>query len=543
MGAELAWRRLVAAGRRGLAVFLLSSLAASPGWAVPDSVEVGETLRRAVEQLRSTGQVRVAGQQVLSVGTLPEIYETRGFRLVWTDSANEAALLGEIAAASGDGLNPADYHFDALRMSLQRRQREPDSPAVAATVDLLLSDALIRLAAHLHRGKVDRAGRPRWDLPSPVRGVAAAELITRIASGNALAVQLGELRPNQPIYGRLKSALARYRVVEEEGGWETVPSGRALQLDMEDARVPVLRRRLAASGDFQGVMVDSPVFEPALDQALRRFQARHELEVDGILGVGSLRELNRPAAHRMDQLRANLERARWLFADVHGHFLLADPAGGRVRLLQSGRLVVELDAEFAPATREVEPFRGEFRYFVANPDWILPPQLVEQQLGPLARRAPGELGSYGLQVFGDDGVAIEPDRADWSGSARLIVRQLPGPRSFLGALHFAVSGDTRVFLHGAPVEGTAIPGSIRLQEPVRLAHALATSPAAWTPQEIDGAIATGRPRTFSLARGIPVLFGPWTAWVEMDGQVFFRQGYQDRDAEIIRGLRQAPAAR
>jgi len=529
--------------RRGLAVVLLSSLLTSAGWAMPDPVEVGETLRRAVEQLRSTGQVRVAGQPILSVGTLPEIYETRGFRLLWTDAANEAALLGEIAAASGDGLNPADYHFDALRMTLQRRQREPDSAAVAATADILLSDALVRLAAHLHRGKVDRAGEPQWDLPSPVRGMPAAQLVTRIASGNALALQLGELRPNQPLYGRLKSALARYRVVEEQGGWETVPAGRVLQLGMEDARVPVLRRRLAASGDFEGVVVDSPMFEPALDEALRRFQARHQLEPDGIMGAGSLRELNLPVAHRMEQLRANLERARWLFADVHGYFLLADPAGGRVRLLENGRLVVDLGAEFAAQTREVESFRGEVRYFVANPDWILPQDLVDAQLRPLARRAPGALGAHGLQVFDEDGVAIEPGRIDWSRNSRLIVRQLPGPRSFLGTLHFPVSGDTRVFLHGAAAEDTAMPGSVRLQNPERLAHALAASPASSTPGEINDAIAGGLPRTFPLARGVPLLFGPWTAWVEMDGQVFFRPGYQDRDDRIIRGLRRAPAAR
>lgn len=496
-----------------------------------------------MEQLRSTGQVRVAGQQILSAGTLPEVYETRGFRLLWTDAANEAALLGEIAAASGDGLNPADYHFDALRMALQRRQREPDSAATAATADILLSDALVRLAAHLHRGKVGRDGKARWDLPSPVRGETAAQLVTRIASGNALALQLGELRPKQPLYGRLKSALARYRVVEEQGGWEAVSPGRVLQLGMEDDRVPVLRRRLAASGDFQGVMVDSPLFEPALEEALRRFQARHELKVDGILGARTLRELNLPAAHRMDQLRANLERARWLFADVHGYFLLADPAGGRVRLVESGRLVLDLGAEFAPATGEVAPFRGEIRYFVANPDWILPPQLVDEQLRPLARRAAGELGSYGLQVFGEDGVAIEPGRVDWSRSARLIVRQLPVPRSFLGTLHFPASGDARVFLHGAPAEGTAMPGSVRLQNPERLAHALAASPPSWSPEEINGAMAAGVPRTFPLARGVPLLFGPWTTWVEVEGQVLFRQGYQHIDDKIIRGLRLAPAMR
>lgn len=543
--------RLKAAGSRGAArrsavpaAALAMLLGAGPAAAAPDPVEVVETVRRSVEQLRSTGEVTVAGRKLRSVHALPEIYEARGFTLLWRDPLGEEALLGEIAAISGDGLDPADYHFEALRSALDRRRDQPDSAAAAATADLLLTDALLRVAAHLHQGKVDPAtGAPRWDLVGPVRGESGAALATRIAAGGAVGLQLGELRPVQPLYGRLKSALARYRLIEQQGGWAPVASGRVLQAGIEDPRVPALRRRLAATGDFAGIVVDSLRFDGALEEAVRRFQARHGLEADGIFGPASLRVLNVPLEVRQDQLKANLERARWLLREVRGRFLLVDPAGRRVVLMDNSQPVLELPAEFSAAARAAAAFRAELRYLVANPDWVLPPRLVETQVAPLARRAPGQLTARGLQVFNAAGESLDAGQADWSAPGRLIVRQLPGQRSFLGELRFPMPNDAGVFLHGGPQQGEALAGSVRLEDAGGLARALAGPPAAWTSDELAAALAAGTPRTLPLGIAVPVLFGPWTSWVQPDGTVSFRSGYQDRDAAIVAALRQGAGRR
>lgn len=527
-----------------LAVLLVLASAHGLAQAAPDPAEVAETLRRSVEQLRSTGEVTIAGEKVLSRQALPEIYEARGFRLLWSEPGNEEAMLGEIAAASGDGLSPADYHFDALRAALERRTWQPESAAAAATADLLLTDALLRLAAHFHFGKLDPAtGEPRWDLVETIRGEPGAIVATRIATGRALARQLGELRPVQPMYGRFKSALARYRVIEREGGWEPIPAGGVLQAGMDDPRVPLLRQRLSRTGDFRGVVSDSPRFEPELEDAVRRFQARHGLDADGLFGPASVRALNRPVRERIDQLRANLERARWLLSEVRGQFLIVDPAGGRIVLMDNSQPVLEQGASFAAAARALGEFRTDMRYFVVNPDWILPAQLVESQVAPLARDRPAQLEARGLQVFNAAGEPVDAARADWSRPAHLLVRQLPDPRSFLGTLRFSMPNAAQVFLHGGPAEGESLPGSVRLEDPMALARALSGPPAWWTREELAAALADGAPRTLPLGRPLPVLYGPWSVWVQTDGTVHFRQGRQDRDAEIIAGLRRGTGGR
>jgi murein L,D-transpeptidase YcbB/YkuD len=531
---RLAWLALVLA---------LLGIGGAPAWAAPDPDEVAETIRRTVEQLRSTGEATIAGRKLLSARGLPEIYEARGFLRLWADPANEEALLGEIAAASGDGLNPADYHFDALRMVLDRRRQEPDSPGLAASADMLLTDALLRLAVHFHFGKLDPAtGQPRWDLAGMIRGEPGAAVLTRIATGRALAQQLGELRPVQPLYGRFKSALARYRVIEQTGDLGPLPAGRVLQLGMEDARVPMLRRRLAATGDFPGIVLDSPRFEPALEEAVRRFQARHQLKPDGVFGPASQRELNRPIEQRIGQLMANLERARWLLAEVRGRFLLVDPAGGRVVLMDNSQPVIIQGAAFTTAAASAREFRTDMQYFVVHPDWVLPTTLVEAQVAPLARRAPAQLEARGLQVFNAAGEPVAPARANWSRPSTLVVRQLPGARSFLGAFRFSMPNAAGIFLHGGPGQGDALAGSIRLEEPEALAGALAGPPAPWTSETLAVALATEVPRTLLLGRPVPVLYGHWSAWVDTDGIVSFRRGYEDRDAPILAGLRREAGA-
>lgn len=522
-------------------VLLAACLPLAVAQAAPDRSEVLETIRRTTEQLRSTGRATVAGQVLLSAQSLPEIYEARGFRPLWTGSANEEALLGEIGAVVGDGLDPADYHFEVLRGVLERRRSEPDSAAAVASAELLLTDALLRLVAHLHFGKLDAAtGRPRWDLDGRIRGEPAVATAARMAGGDGLAVQLNDIRPVQPMYGRLKAAYARYRIVAQGGGWPAIPTGRVLQLDMEDRRVALLRRRLAMSDDFQGPVTDSPRFEPALEDALRHFQARHQLEADGLLGPGTLRALNRPVEDKLGQLRANLERSRWLLAGLRGRFLLIDPAGRQVVLMNNSQPVLELAAGFAPAARNATEFRSTMSHLVVNPDWVLPAVLVEAQVAPLARQAPAELAVRGLEVFDSTGRQIDAASSDWSEPGNLVVRQAAGPRSFLGRIRFAIANEAQLGLHEAPEQADLMPGSVRLAEAEALAAALAGPTAAWTPETLREALDSGVPTTLALGVAIPVLYAPWTAWVGTDGSVDFRPGYERRDARIAAGLAMTP---
>jgi murein L,D-transpeptidase YcbB/YkuD len=244
----------------------------------------------------------------------------------------------------------------------------------------------------------------------------------------------------------------------------------------------------------------------------------------------------------MAVLRANLERARWLLADVRGRLLVVDTAGRRVVLLDHSEPVASFAAELGPGVAQVMPFRGELRYLVVNPDWVLPTELVRAQVVPLARRTPGRFDDLGLQVFDADGARVAPANANWAAPERYIVRQVPGPQSFLGDFRFPVWPRPDMLLHGGAGAGAALPGVVRLADAAGLANQLATPEAGFTPDQVAAALQAGTPRTFSLRRPVTAVVVPWTAWVDPAGSVFFRGGYERADAEIIAGLARRTSA-
>jgi murein L,D-transpeptidase YcbB/YkuD len=518
------------------------ALAATPGAAAPDAAVVAEAMRRSVEELRSLGRIEVAGVPVLSAQALPAFYESREFAPLWAARGPVDALLGEIVAAEGDGLDPRDYHFATLRRALQRRSARPDDPAAAAELDLLLTDALIRLAAHLHFGRVDpRSLSPRWDLTGTVGGRDAVAVLTGLAGSDALPLQLGDLRPGQPLYGRLKAALARYRFIAADGGWPRLGGGAVMSEGMTSNLVPSLRRRLALTGDYTGSTSDSRQFDAPLRDALRRFQDRHGLAADGVLGPATRQALDRPVEARIGEVRVNLERARWLLPEIRGRFLIVDPAGRRVELAENSVTVHAQPATFAPLQGHVPTFRASLSYLVVNPDWTLPPGLVEAQVAPLAMRAPEALEPLGLVLHDRSGRRLAADAVDWSDPGAVVVHQLAAPRSFLGAVRFALPNPHQVTLHGGSANAP-LAGSVRIANPLALAARLLElrgAQVSWSVDALAELAASGVTRSLALVDAVPVLHAPWTVWVTAEGTVQFRRGFETGDAALLAALTRA----
>lgn len=521
------------AARAGWCLALLAGwLAFAPARAEPDPAQVTESLRRATEMLSSVGRHEVAGEWLLSSETLPPLYAGAGFRLLWAGEADAEALLGEIAASEGDGLTPADYHFDVIISTLERRRSGPDDVDAAVDADLLLTDALVRLVAHLRLGKLRSDGVPRWDLPPRIDDQEAVAFIRQILAGGGLPVRLADLRPAQPIYGRLKSALARYRIIAADSGWPSIGPGRMLSRGDTDTRVATVRRRLALTGDYLGSPSDSPAYDDSVMSAVQNFQRRHGLKTDGLLGPLTRGAMNKPVEERIDEIRANLERARQLLAGVRGRFLLIDPAAAQVlSAVDGGRLDVQ-PAEFGPGFREAEPFQSRLAYVVINPDWTLPLSLVGNQVADLGRRAPGRFDQFGLSVLTPDGRRIDPARVDWSRPGDVVVRQGPGESSFLGSARLEFPNRAGMTVHGRG-DG-AVPGAVSVPDPLALA-ATALGPDL-DRAALDGMAASGRTRTLLPEIPVTVIFTPWTAWGATDGSVSFRGGFEAADAAIIEGL-------
>ncbi len=518
-------------------------------WAAPE-LDTQELLRARMEQLQTQGGLRLDGATVAAVRLIPEFYRRRGFRLAWaSDGPHVRALMRLVSASERHGLDPEDYHRQALEGMLARLRGHP-AARLQVDLDILLTDALVRLGYHLHFGKVDpEALDPDWNLSRDLGGRDPVDLIQAAVDSQDLEAFMDHYAPHIPIYGRLQAALARYRGIASTGGWPRVPGGPVLKPGMSDARVAVLRRRLAVEGDLQGQPAgDAASFDEALERAVIRFQRRHGLDPDGVVGAHTLAALNVPVQARIDQIRVNLERARWVFQDITRDYVLVDIAGFQAEMVKDARPVWSSKVVVGKPYRRTPVFKATMTYLVLNPTWTVPPTILAQDILPRVRRDPGYLQRKHIRVVDRKGRIIDRDTLDWSRytgrNFPYLLRQDPGPDNALGRIKFMFPNKHLVYLHDTPhkelfrrSERAFSSGCIRIERPFALAELLLDDPKRWSRERILAAIKTGKTRTVLLPKPIKVLLLYWTVDVDGQGRVSFRKDLYGRDRRVLEALR------
>jgi murein L,D-transpeptidase YcbB/YkuD len=510
---------------------------------------VVEIIRAKVERLGADGQLSIRGQGVASLTVLPDIYEARGFRPAWTNPQNVEDLLHVVTDIEEDGLDPGDYHLEALReLLVEAGAGESPDPALSADLDLLLTDSLIRLGYHLNFGKVDPEGLdPHWNLARQINERDPAVVIQGLLDSGSLSGRLEELRNPHPAFVRLKSALARYRAIEAAGGWRPIPPGPVLKRGVRDARLPLLRERLAMTGDLAGETPESTLFDDEFEEAVIRFQERQRLTADGIVGPGTLDAANVPVESRIDQIRVNLERARWVFHALHGQFVLVDIAGFEVWILEGDESIWNCRAQVGKPYRATPVFRSEIKYLEFCPTWTIPPGILAKDILPAVQKDPDYLAKRNINAIDRDGNIVDQATIDWSayagGNLPYTLRQEPGPNNALGHIKFIFPNKHFVYLHDTPsrslfgrTDRAFSSGCIRVEKPFELAELLLKDPEKWGPEEIRKAVESGTTRRVFLPAPMPVLLFYWTVQVLPDGKVHFKTDVYGRDAAVLEGL-------
>lgn len=466
------------------------------------------------------GSLAVAGERLHAADTLAELYEARAYEPVWSaEPGRLRELLAQLAGAESHGLGPSDYHFDWLS---SRVAAGTGDDAAAAELEAVASDAFLLYALHLGRGKVREERIAGWHIDRPELDLHAS-FVAAASSGPASA--LAPLLPRHPGYERLRQALVRYQDIARSGGWPRIGEGPTLRLGDSGSRVAALRHRLAATGELAATP-QSDVFGDATAVAVRAFQARHGLDPDGAVGPRTRAALDVAASARVEQLRVNLERWRWLEADLGDRYVLVNVAGFHAGLYDGDRLTLGMRAIVGKPYRRTPIFSDEIRYLVFSPYWNIPSSIARQEIRPKGRR----------YMERNDIEAVSGGR----------LRQRPGPGNALGRVKFMFPNRFNVYLHDTPARElfdrtsrSFSHGCIRLEKPLELARLLLDD-QEWTREEIEQATGRRTPKTVQLDRRVPVHILYWTAWVDEGGTLQFRRDIYDRDRAVTRALRHNP---
>jgi murein L,D-transpeptidase YcbB/YkuD len=323
-----------------------------------------------------------------------------------------------------------------------------------------------------------------------------------------------------------------------------VPAGPTLKPGMTDARIPALAARLAATRDLPADVAagEGVVYDADLAEGVRRFQARHGLAADGAVGTLTLAALNVPVEARIEQLRANLERARWVLYDPESEFLVVNIAGFQLYLVRRGEVVWRTRVQVGRPYRQTPVFRSAVSYLVFNPTWTVPPTIFRQDILPQVRRDVGYLAGRNIDVLDRSGARVDPATVDWSGrSFPYQLVQRPGADNALGRVKFMFPNEHAVYLHDTPSRDlferdsrAFSSGCIRVEDPYELVEILLGD--TWPRSRVDALVSTGRTETVFLPKPMPLMLLYWTAEVDADGRVAFFADVYERDAAVIAAL-------
>ncbi len=535
-----------------LAIFGLTQTTLS--WAQPDNSAqtLSETLSAFPQVCQQSTANRLSDQ---SIKRLQAFYQANDYAPLWQDVAQRQLLAEMLRDMRYDGLEPDHYQLQRVATFEQHA-----TPVAQQCNELLLSHGYLQALQHLRDGVLDAERiEPYW-YEEGVKQPQRSSVIENAVSGlQDLRASFAQARPQLSAYQALREVLKSSYVLSQPD-WGTVAStGPSLRVGDKDARVPSLQQRLQLAGYLEttadeqvaapDVLVDEAftldplLYTQTLAEAVKAFQQDHYLEDDGIVGPATLRELNISPEQRLQQVRVNLERLRWLDKQLEPTMLLVDIAGARLLFMRDGNIVWRTRTQVGTVRRQTPLLKSRITHLTINPTWTVPPTILREDKIPAIRRDIGYLARSNMSVLDYQGNVLDPHSINWQSPPGLMLRQGPGPNNALGLVAIRFANPFAVYLHDTPSQHlfgratrTVSSGCVRVEDAQKLVDHLLVGATEQELGRIKQIQDSGKTRNVNLPAPVPVLLAYWTVEVDMDNRLRFRHDSYGHDQKIAAAL-------
>ena len=333
-------------------------------------------------------------------------------------------------------------------------------------------------------------------------------------------------------------AMETYDEIVTRGGWPAVPKVDELRLGNRHPSVADLRGRLSASGDLDSSAVGNDIYDSYVEEAVRRFQARHGLTIDGIVREATLDALNVPATTRRDQLKINIERLKTLSTNLGPRYVVANIPAARVEAIQNDVVVSRHAAVAGKPDRPSPDINSKIIQINFNPYWTVPASIVRKDLIPKMQDQPDYLTDNHIRILDGKQRELQPSDINWysTDATNYTFKQDPGAKNSLGTIRINFPSAYGVYMHDTPLKNLFgddfrfhSSGCMRVQNVRELVSWLLDETKSWTPEDIDRVIKSGDRKDAQLAKPVPLHWVYVTAWAASDGVVQFREDIYSRD--------------
>ena len=524
---------------------------------------------------------------------LPKLYEENNYSLFWIKPSGPSPAAYEmveiIRNSDDEALNPQDYNIEEIESILTRIDNNNKSgnslkEEDMAELELLLSNAFLTYGHDVHYGRV-RAEQINLELLSGEKPVNINQMLVQATNNGEIENTLNTLMPKYPMYGKLKVSLKEYKEIASNGGWQPYPYGEKFKKGARGQRVIALRVRLKATGELDSSTPNSEVFDETLEIAVKKYQERNGLYVDGVVGKSTKETLNVPVDVRISQIELTMERWRLLPQYLGNRYILVNIANYHLYGVDNNNNALTMRIVVGKPEWNTPMFSEEMTHIVMNPYWNIPPSILKDDIAPRIRQDSEYLSKKGIDAVGlqapkkivleeseqievvenveapqesEGGDNQEPQLSEaeiqnkiaqeeyiakvLSGNYRL--RQNPGPGNPLGQIKFLFPNKHSVYLHDTPNRGffkraqrNFSHGCIRVEHPLQLAEFVLASNAEWDQSKIKSKINSRKTKTVHLNQTIPVYILYFTSWVDDQGNVNFHKDVYGLDQTLSNALR------
>lgn len=463
--------------------------------------------------------------------SLRNFYNQRNYQYAWFFPQGVADYASTFLGLQNDYINysgDSSLYSPALQAAIDSLADSANyfnsSDSFKLELELGLTKQFFRYAARAYAGRKEiNAQDLGWFIPrKKIDAVTVLDSLLKNKGQN-----LAEYEPVNRQYNLLKDYLVKYYAIEKGNGWATIPvpaGKKSLREGDSSETIAALKKRLFLYGDLK-TADSSQRFDTALTAALKNYQRRFGLKEDGVAGPALLTQMNKPVSERIRQILINMERIRWVPAEPKEDYLLVNIPEYRLHVYENGRYAWNMNVVVGSEAHSTVIFNGDMKYVVFSPYWNVPPSIIKNEVVPGMARNKNYLASHNME---------------WNGGA---VRQKPGPANSLGLVKFLFPNSYNIYLHDTPSKSlfnessrAFSHGCIRLAEPKKLAIYLLRNDPNWDSTSITRAMNAGKEKYVTLKKTIPVFICYFTAWVDRNGQLNFRDDVYGHDREMAARL-------